>query len=399
MIFRDVIILLSQLGQQMDKQLVEQIEGIDVILSNQVSPKHGKEEKIGSAVYLRPYQWARTLGFTELDIDNGQVMDQVTKGIPMSKDIQDDSDIISFLPACFHNGQCRKPGFMGKCKMPGERNAVCVYEEQVKVPLMIIRPKVCKTCNLEDSIFRIKKIIPNVIISYLDSKNKKARELIKKFDFKMLPVFLLGEGGSKLNSYKFLSEKGIIEKKGNYHLINPSIAGVSYFINRDRKKNRLDLFVSLRHKGVKAILKKTQEMLNQAKKKIDFNLHFLTIKKKGSPGGFVAPHGAIEVEENKIALCVMKKYPKKMWDFLYCHIDKMENAEWNICANQLGIDVEVINKCSGTKEGTDLLKENISLVEELEIFYGPLFLLENQEIFGINENTPIKEFEDLVVSD
>ena len=54
------------------------------------------------------------------------------------------------------------------------------------------------------------------------------------------------------------------------------------------------------------------------------------------------------------------------------------------------LDIDKIKLCARGQEGRALLEENISLNKELEVMFGPTFLLDNQEVFGL-QGVPTKE--------
>ena len=51
-----------------------------------------------------------------------------------------------------------------------------------------------------------------------------------------------------------------------------------------------------------------------------------------------------------------------------------------------------IKSCARGEEGKALLKENISLNKELQVMFGPAYLLDNQEIFGTQGVPPKEDF-------
>ncbi len=61
----DIVILLSQLPSGLDEQLLDDLEGIDIIISSGISAKYKSGDKINSTIYLKPYLWVRTLGVLE----------------------------------------------------------------------------------------------------------------------------------------------------------------------------------------------------------------------------------------------------------------------------------------------------------------------------------------------
>jgi protein-disulfide isomerase len=54
------------------------------------------------------------------------------------------------------------------------------------------------------------------------------------------------------------------------------------------------------------------------------------------------------------------------------------------------MDTQKIKACARGQEGSSLLRENIRLNKELEVMFGPTYLLDNQEIFS-SKGAPKKE--------
>ena len=392
----EIVIVLSYLGHSLDIQLMEQVKGIDVLIGTSETSKADPEGKIGETLYLRPYYWAKTVKIAELDIADGKVNSFEIKQFPLSSDIVDDPEIQSLLPRCFSKKQCKKRGFVGSCESPGEITAKCTYEEQAKIPLLIIRPDSCKTCNARRALSDVQKNIPGIFPSFVNESSKRGKSFIKKYNIKLLPAFLLGRSIEREATFRQLLDKKIIQKKDNsYYLISPSYAGGSYFTNRKNIDGRLDLFISLYDKKVKNVLKVTKQLIETIEDKIDFKLHFLVFENKET-GELVSKYGKTEVEEAKRALCIIEKYPDKTWDYLFCRIDNIESSWWDDCAKSAGIDVESIKECAKSQEAIDLIKNNIKLSKKLGVSYGPLFLLNNREIFGIGENTTVEELKLIV---
>lgn len=391
----DIIVLLSQLGTELDQKIADEVNEINIIVATQGGTKNRTSEKLGSAVYLRPYLWARTLGFIELEIKDKEIEIVSEDAIAMSSDIPDDNDIKSFLPECFRAEDCFEPGMIVRCESAGEKNAKCTYQEDINVPLTIIIPDDCKSCKPEKSLEFISRYVPRVEITYLKSDENKAKGIINKLGINMLPVFLFGEEISQHHNFNLLSQKKIIQKKDNYYMINQGFLGISYFLNRKHINNRLDLFISLRDKNAKSILERTRKALENSGSQIDFHIHFLA-KEYNDSSSFSAPFGSLELEEDKMALCAIKIYPEKMWDYLFCHVDNLENSLLDNCVETLDMDKTSIKQCFESKDSVNLLKDNINLSEDLRLHYGPLFLFENQEIFGISKDTSVEELERII---
>ena len=67
-----------------------------------------------------------------------------------------------------------------------------------------------------------------------------------------------------------------------------------------------------------------------------------------------------------------------------------------MCAEQFGVNPAAIKKCALSREGLDLLRENTGLNKELEISIGPVFLVNNNEIYMAKNLTRVEELEKLL---
>ena len=103
---------------------------------------------------------------------------------------------------------------------------------------------------------------------------------------------------------------------------------------------------------------------------------------------FEAASGNLEVEEDLREVCVQKYYPEIFWDYMSCRTKNINSSWWDDCLGKF--DTDKIRSCARGTEGALLLRENISLNKELQIMFGPTYLLDNQEIFSI-KGTPKKE--------
>ena len=160
-------------------------------------------------------------------------------------------------------------------------------------------------------------------------------------------------------------------------MLKPEFGGVSYFLNRKKIKGKLDLFISLYDKDTPALL----EMIRDSNPTI----HFLAVENKDN---FDAAKGNLEVEEYLRCACVEKYYPKIFFDYLICRANNINSFWWEDCLGQS--DTNKIKICARSDEGKALLRENIGLNKELKVMLGPVYLLDNQDIFGI-QGVPKKE--------
>jgi len=371
----DIIILLSHLGENDDLKLIEEIKGIDILITGHFRAKEESSGKIGSTLIVRPSWQGRRLGKLSLTLENNKIKDYKVEELRLSDKIQDDPGEFSILPRCFSDNNCKKEGRVGICQDPGTLKSQCSFSKPAQVSLLIIQPKPCRFCDSEKPIKYLKTLFPGLTISYRDYPSLFTNKLIKDFNLKALPVYILGKEVEKEKAFSNLEKN--LEAKGNYYILKPEFAGVSYFLERKDLKGRLDLFVSLYDLNMAALLDVIKE----------FNpvLHFLAAEKDD---GFDAAKGNLEVEEYLRCVCVQKYYPKMFFDYVSCRVGNLNSSWWEDCLDKSA--TQTIKTCARSEEGKRLLRENIKDNKELKIMFGPAYILDNRYIFGI-QGVPRKE--------
>jgi len=371
----NIIVLLSQLSENEDLNLVNEIKDIDILISSHHRAKEGYFTKVNSTLILPPFWQGRNLGRITFNVRDNKITDFKVERLRLSDKVSDDPDILKILPRCFSEATCKKEGFNGECQEPGSLNSSCVFSKANKVDLLIITDKECITCNTAGVIDFLKKKFPGLNVSYRYYPDKEAKALIKDLGINALPVYLLSKKAEQEKDFEGI--KANLEKRGDFYLLKPQFAGFSYFFERNKIKDRFDLFISLYDKNTKQIL--------DAVKEFNPGIHFLVTEQEGK---FDAPKGNLEVEDDLRALCVQKYYPDKFWDYINCRALNSNTSWWQDCSGSL--DTNKIKTCAQSADGARLLRENIVLNKELQIMLGPAYLINNQEIFASN-GAPSKE--------
>jgi len=86
------------------------------------------------------------------------------------------------------------------------------------------------------------------------------------------------------------------------------------------------------------------------------------------------------VEECLRGVCMQKHYPQYFWSYITCRSKNILSSWWEDCISDA--DATKIKACAKSEEGIALLKENISMNKDLNILFGPAYLVDNQEVFG-----------------
>lgn len=371
----NIIVLLSHLGEEDDLRLIKDIKGIDIVIIGHSRSKDEPTTKVGSTVIVRPSWQGKRLGKLSLTINNGKITDYKVEKLRLSDKIKDDPEILSILPRCFSDTNCKKDYVIGSCQNSGTLNSACVFPKAVKVLLTIIVPRECLICQTQDVVGSLKKQFPGLAPSYLEYPGAKASKLIRDLGISTLPAYILEKDVEKEKGFDSLRNN--LQAEGDFYVLNPDFGGVAYFLDRELIKNKLDLFISLYDKDAKGTLSVVK----------DYNptIHFLALE---SAKGFEAAKGNPEVEEYLRSVCVQKYYPQIFWDYITCRAESISSSWWDNCLQ--GTDTDNIKICAQGEEGRSLLKENIGLNRQVKVMFGTTYLLNNREIFGFIK-TPAKD--------
>lgn len=373
-----LIILLSNLGERDDLKIIKSVPGIAVVIDGHGRSNNTVNEpfvKAGNTIILRPSWQGRKLGKAILSVKGDKIEKASVEEIRVSDKISEDPGVLSILPRCFADNDCKKEGLVGSCQNAGSPGASCLFSEATKINLTVISSKDCSVCNPEQVVNFLKKQFPGLIVNYLNYPDQKAAKLIGDLKLTALPAYLLGKEAAREKNFDNL--KSSLEEKAEFYTLKPEASGLSYFLSRKEIQGKLDLFISLFDISSLGVLEAIKEF-NPA-------VHLLAI---ATGDNISAPGGDAEVEEDLRSVCVQKYYPLKFWDYIVCRAKKIGSSWWDDCAANM--DLNKLKACARSQEGRALLKENTRLNQELKIMFGPSYLLNNNQIFS-SKGTPSKE--------
>ena len=120
---------------------------------------------------------------------------------------------------------------------------------------------------------------------------------------------------------------------------------------------------------------------------IDFKLRFIIGKEEASAEDasgdirFTSLHGETELIENKRQMVIAELYPEKLFDYLLCRADHLQEA-WVNCAKDVGLDVGRISEAVEAEKVTLDLVEEIQRKEALNIKGSPTLVIDGRIIDG-----------------
>ncbi|MFA6383959.1 MAG: hypothetical protein WCY10_01155 [Candidatus Omnitrophota bacterium] len=379
----DFVVLLSHLGEADDLEMLKVIEGIDVVVSG--GGRAGQESSlmVGKTLLVRPSWQGRRLGKVVLNIKDGVGSVSQVEEIRLSDKISGDKEMLALGPQCFSDSNCRKGPRKGNCQNPGTKNALCVFPQDIKVPVFVIAPKDCPTCQIDPAIESYKKMFPGLDVTRVAYPGDQARQMIDDFKLGTLPAYIFGK--SIEQDPGFAESKQMFTPVRDSYVLKPQFGGVAFFLGREPIKNRIDVFLSLNDPNISTLLNMLEEF--------DPQIHFLAVHKDGQ---LAAMKGTAELEEMRRGVCVKKYYPAYFWNYLSCRGRDIESSWWQDCVG--GLDPAVIKTCAQGQEGLDLLERNIALNEELQILSGPTYVVNNQNIFSSQQPPSKEEFRKIFTS-
>ena len=284
------------------------------------------------------------------------------------------------------------------------------------VNLIVLNDKRCDSCN--SSAVRVvnalKKIFPDLNVKYMDYSSNKGKTLFNQIKPIYLPAFLFDSSVKSASGYqqiqRYLDEKGQYlslrvgssfdptkeicdngkDDTGNGLVDCADPDCKNSLVCRNDIKNKLDLFVMSYCPYGRAAENSLKQVLENFDNKINLSVHFIANYDK-STDKFSSLHGQKEVNEDLRQVCIMKYYPDnyKYMGYVWC-INKGTNADndWKSCAENNNMSVSLIENCSTSDEGKQLLIDNIKLSNEIGISASPTWLANNRYIFnGIDAKT------------
>ncbi len=258
---------------------------------------------------------------------------------------------------------------------------------QESLTLWIIAPEICRTCKIQPVVNSLKALFAKVVIQSLKPDDPLAQELIKKHKITMLPAYIFSKSLAKEANFSQF-QNALIPAQDSYY-VNPSMTGVSYFLGREVIPGKLDLLIFITRAETLPLVKMVEGIIPQKRHNRSFILNLIgQIEENQEAKSGLGKH---ELQEGELYACMENLYPEKFWDYLLCRLADSDNLFWEDCLTDKSIKKEKVVQCARTDQGKKLYAKRIQLSQELQIQYGPLFVLDNVEIFGVTPQSTLQD--------
>ncbi|OIO35325.1 MAG: hypothetical protein AUJ74_06920 [Candidatus Omnitrophica bacterium CG1_02_44_16] len=388
-----VIILLSSLEPSEDEELLKNCEGIDIVINGSSFLGSVNLAQAEGPVYLSTWWQAKTAGVLTLQTSGAKIIKKSLENVVMSSDIPADETVASLLPQCFGGGDCQRiAGFIAKCENAQQQGSRCVYISPQEASLVVVRPKACRTCRVEEVVSSLKGRLGLLKVEEVLEGDAKARDIIAEFKLTMLPAYVLGKDIERSPNFSVLAS--VLQKGKASYLFKPSNSGVSYILARKSIPKRLDVFFSFSGAQLPELFR-LLKAFGEKHKDIDVHINFIAVRDE--QGAMISKGGVSEIEEFARTACIDELLPQKTYDYLLCRSTQTQSSWWDTCAAQGGIDAARVKECVFSDAGRKALLKRIKLTEELEVASGPTIIVDNKEIFSIVNVPKLEEFEKAVL--
>ena len=279
--------------------------------------------------------------------------------------------------ACDSDLDCYKPGFTGICENPSTKDALCTFEESVKINIQVIVPRDCPVCDIGRMQNTLNQLYPGATYEIVDAND--AEDIISDFDINVLPAFVLDDEVE--DTARFGDTKSTLIKGDNSYLFKPSATGSPYFFNNKDVKENIVLFID----PYSSASQKAFDNLLSLSELQDFNYELVFFTRSE------IDEGDTEIYELFRQICIREESGSKITDYLKCLFDKgISEATCSECLLEVDVSVDDIGFCV-ENNGKKLLSLDLERAENFDINTAPVFIINNQFKKGGTLSTDLLE--------
>jgi len=279
------------------------------------------------------------------------------------------------------------------------------------IKMIVLNDKRCDACASITGLYgQLRSLFPGLKIEELDYSTTDGKSLYDSIGIEYLPALLFE--ANVVNSSSYDQIKSYLVPVGSYLSLrigadfNPASEicdnGIDDTGNglidcndsdcvgtmecKPEIKNDVQVFVMSDCPYGKEAIKALKGVVDNFGNAITYEVHYIASEQGGE---FSSLHGAYEVNEDIVQLCVKNYSPDEWLDYIYCRsVNGVKNIDWKTCATSANVNISAVETCSQGEEGKELLRTDIKLAQELGIGASPTWLANNKYTFsGIDSET------------
>lgn len=311
------------------------------------------------------------------------------------------------VPACFSDRDCRKRGFIGRCRDAGKPEAQCDHSQKaVPVAATVLVEPDALWSNHERILPILLDYLPGLSWRYVDPAGAEGKALIEKYKIERLPAYLLDPAAKTEYQYAEML-KPIVREADGQLVVAGSAVGAHRIAGRERIRGRAELFVARFSKEGQQAVDVALEALGWPQGVPDLEIRdALFWNEAPGPDGkplhqLAAQNGIAEIDEAALALAVKQAAPSSYLDYLRLRGERRGRLFWQRTLEQAGLDAKAIERIAALANGSNdqpaaevlaQMQATADLLKALDAG-GPVVLLgENCEIIPMASRADLRYY-------
>lgn len=340
-------------------------------------------------------------------VESGEGAELLRKSIGVSNDAQASGSPTMFINGQRYSGQRTERAFtQAICGHISNQHYICrELPPEKPIDIIVLNDRRCANCNIEPLKANLRQEFPAARFIEYDYSQDDGKRIYDESGIEVLPAILFGQDvrqtdkfgnmqrflqdagpylnlmiGSRFDPKREICDNGM-DDTGN-GLIDCEDPDCEHaLVCRQEIPKRLDAFVMSMCPFAITGLNSMDEVL-EAIPDMDFNLHYIVGYDEDSLE-FSSLSGQREVDENIRQLCAIdiSKDRRKWMGYILCRNSDM-NGDWMECADEAGIDADLMSECSTKQHGKDLLRQSMKTAQDLGITGSPTWMVSNKNLFS-----------------
>ncbi len=245
-----------------------------------------------------------------------------------------------------------------------------------------------KYSNMNMILTKTKELFPEIDVELIDYKSKRGKEMIDKYKIKFLPAYIFAENIGA--DPRFDSIERVAYKVADAYLLRFDSVRSTFAVELPPKPGKLDLLISsFSEKGNTLLPQVLDRVKGIENKNITFHYEIF----KNEKGGFTAPAGQPELEENIRRLLIARHFPDKLTKYLKAKSLDYRSSYWEDAVISAGIDPKKLKKFARDKKAVNkILEAELDWLIKRNINDDFAFYINNNEAVYFNDKSRFEGF-------
>ncbi len=280
------------------------------------------------------------------------------------------ADACDSLPECLDDGDCRKPGKLGRCSRENGKPA-CVYRDAIRFDFVVVGPEQEPGPDERSIMSGTKELFPGAAVERIVYETRRGRKLVEEAGVDALPLYLFGHDVER--AVNFIRVRDDVRSVGRYYTFKDGVVPRTYFHRRPRKAGNTVLFVD-------PLLPAIDEVLRDALAAGGgLEIHPMVFSNPSEP--IESAEERFRAEEAQRWLVLKKHFPEAYHAYLAGYAARPGSSYWTSSLKEAGIDIETFTNVA--ERDSTLLTQAWELRRQLEIRTPVAMLVDNRRVVAL----------------